>query len=540
MPSRNIMGAKNGRFSELLLEHGEKDLHQNWAVSASSSLITINPFDNHGGDRGGDSCQMKQIEGRIRLCSQSIVFEPRQITRGIMRLPFRHITHLGGGSHTGNGSKNIMLGGGNLDADDATSSRRSNSHGNSINGMNAVVIIRCERHLVMKANNAIGPYHSVQSPVEFSFRFLHSSPSAMISLATQFLDMEASSKKVASVSFSPNVVFDTSAPPIIPLPSTSIHRDKIIEELIGPTLNRQFDTTHFLHAQERSLTPSMRCSMKTPLLDHDGCAVITTFGLYFQPALETVNDSGSCVNSAFGKVGTRCGNARIWSLDDIRAIARRYDGMKDTALEIYLLKQHSILLAFENTHVRENVLHTLSQKVSEMKSLPLPCYTDRSFVESVLELWQADELDNFEYLLCLNAAAGRSFHDLSRYPVFPWVLSNYECVDEDEDDLDESPITLDLADQAVFRDLSKPIGALNPERFQEFKKRYDGMVQQQKSQTAQHHHHDAPFMYGTHYSAPGYVLYYLLRVMPEHMLCLQNGEFPISSLVGSKLLFTFD
>jgi factor associated with neutral sphingomyelinase activation len=79
-----------------------------------------------------------------------------------------------------------------------------------------------------------------------------------------------------------------------------------------------------------------------------------------------------------------------------------------------------------------------------------------------------------------------------------------------------------------YRDLSKPIGALNEERFKEFQKRHDGMVQQQKLAQEQghqlHHIHDKPFMYGTHYSSPGYVLFYLLRVMPEHMLCLQNGK----------------
>lgn len=518
-------GKQHSRFSELLLEHGEKDLHQNWAVCASSSLMTVsNPFDNQGGDRGGDSCHniMKQIEGRIRLCSQSIVFEPRQITRGIIRVPFRHVTYLGGGSNAANGLDNIPMAGGKYHANHATTtSRGSSSHGNNINLLNATVVIRCERHVVMKANNVIGPYHNVQVPVEFSFRFLHSSPSPMISLAKQLLDMVASSKKVASVSFSPNVVFDTSsAPPIIPLLSSYNHRGDMIQKLIGPTLNLQFDTTHFLHAQERSLTPSMRCSMKNPLLDYDGCAILTDFGLYFQ------HDSGGGVNSELGDVGTRCGKAHIWHLDDVRAIARRYDGMKDTALEIYLFRQHSILLAFESVQVRERVLHILSQKISDIKSLPLPCYTDRSFVESALELWQANELDNFEYLLCLNAAAGRSFHDLSRYPVFPWVLSNYECVEEEEDDNESSQI-LDLTDPSMFRDLSKPIGVLNSERFQEFKKRYDSMVQQQTSQTAQHHPHDAPFMYGTHYSAPGYVLYYLLRVMPEHMLCLQNGEFRV-------------
>ena len=34
-----------------------------------------------------------------------------------------------------------------------------------------------------------------------------------------------------------------------------------------------------------------------------------------------------------------------------------------------------------------------------------------------------------------------------------------------------------------------------------------------------------PFLYGTHYSTPGYVLFYLVRQAPEYMLCLQNGKF---------------
>ncbi|CAJ0953319.1 unnamed protein product [Ranitomeya imitator] len=33
------------------------------------------------------------------------------------------------------------------------------------------------------------------------------------------------------------------------------------------------------------------------------------------------------------------------------------------------------------------------------------------------------------------------------------------------------------------------------------------------------------FIYGSHYSSPGYVLFYLVRVAPEHMLCIQNGKF---------------
>jgi factor associated with neutral sphingomyelinase activation len=50
----------------------------------------------------------------------------------------------------------------------------------------------------------------------------------------------------------------------------------------------------------------------------------------------------------------------------------------------------------------------------------------------------------------------RSFHDLCQYPVFPWVLADYTSAQ------------LDLTDDATFRDLSKPIGALNPERLELF------------------------------------------------------------------------
>ncbi|KAL3794217.1 hypothetical protein ACHAW5_000181 [Stephanodiscus triporus] len=478
------------RFSELLLEHGERDLHQDWAVCASSTHTS-----SGNSVCVGISCSshMKQIEGRLRLCSQSIVFEPHQTSRGIIRAPFRHMTYLGGGG---------------------------NKNGNSTDM--TVAVVRCERHVIMKSNNAIGPFDCIHTPVEFSFRFVHSSPSKFLSLARKLFDVEASNKK-ASVSFAASVAFEASAPPIIQLPSNNYSRDAVVEEIMRPAMNRPFDTTNFLHVSEHSLTPNLRCSIKALLLEHKGCALLTEFGLYFQPVVASeMMDAGS---GAEGRVGVN-GKFRVWAFDDMRAIARRYDGMKDRALEIYSKNQHSILLTFESTLVRERVIRILSQQISAKKPVPLPCFTDRSFVESALELWQADELDNFEYLLCLNAAAGRSYHDLSRYPVFPWVLAYYGGLDEDDDLDDSSPEELDFADPSIFRDLSLPIGALNDSRFEEFRKRYEGMVQQQKSHASQYNQ-DAPFMYGTHYSAPGYVLYYLLRVLPEHMLCLQNGKFDV-------------
>ena len=74
--------------------------------------------------------------------------------------------------------------------------------------------------------------------------------------------------------------------------------------------------------------------------------------------------------------------------------------------------------------------------------------------------WAAGGGTNFDYLMTLNALAGRTHVDLSQYPVFPWVLSDWTSPE------------LDLENPAVFRDLSRPIGALEPDRLEAFRERY--------------------------------------------------------------------
>ncbi len=147
------------------------------------------------------------------------------------------------------------------------------------------------------------------------------------------------------------------------------------------------------------------------------------------------------------------------------------------------------------------------------------CHTDASFLKQAMQLWMKGGISNFDYLLVLNSSAGRSFHDLSRYPVFPWVLNDYDSSKLDLKSLSPLPEKdareLQSKGSKIFRDLTKPIGALNEERLEQFKQRWSSMQDMEDV---------APFLYGTHYSAPGYCLYYLVRLMPEHMLCLQNGK----------------
>lgn len=79
--------------------------------------------------------------------------------------------------------------------------------------------------------------------------------------------------------------------------------------------------------------------------------------------------------------------------------------------------------------------------------------------------WVRGEISNFQYLMYLNTLAGRSYNDLMQYPVFPWILADYDAEE------------LDLTDASTFRDFTKPMGAQSLDRLEQFKKRFRVRIQ---------------------------------------------------------------
>lgn len=125
--------------------------------------------------------------------------------------------------------------------------------------------------------------------------------------------------------------------------------------------------------------------------------------------------------------------------------------------------------------------------------------------ERCRDRWRRREISTFEYLMHLNTLAGRSYSDLTQYPVFPWIISDF------------SSEILDLNSSSSFRDLSKPVGALDVKRFEVFKERFQNFSDP----------NIPSFYYGSHYSNMGIVLFYLLRLEPFTSLHrnLQGGKF---------------
>ena len=227
--------------------------------------------------------------------------------------------------------------------------------------------------------------------------------------------------------------------------------------------------------------------------------------------------------------------ARSWRWDDVLSISKRRFLFRDVAIEVFFVDGRSYLLTTRNPSTRDDVHQRLLSKASNTpNSAALVKKEDGWRIDSLrnpddetLSLgsrftsvftqqasnpatrkWLKGELSNFHYLMLINTIAGRTFNDLTQYPVFPWVLADYTSEE------------LDLSNPRSFRDLTKPMGCQTPQRQAEFEDRFHSFAEMGDE--------NAPaFHYGTHYSSAMIVTSYMLRLQPfvHSYLLLQGGFF---------------
>ncbi|KAF4956920.1 hypothetical protein FSARC_11437 [Fusarium sarcochroum] len=224
--------------------------------------------------------------------------------------------------------------------------------------------------------------------------------------------------------------------------------------------------------------------------------------------------------------------SRHWRWHDVISISKRRFLFRDVAIEVFFTDGRSYLLTTINPVVRDNLFIKMLSKAphtSGANTLPNPedawrleslkvvdespqgfgskfgTFFNSSPWNPILKKWQKGEISNFHYLMMVNTMAGRTFNDLTQYPVFPWVLADYSSED------------LDLDDPNTFRDLSKPMGAQTPHRVGGFVESYSALEEIG----------EIPFHYGTHYSSAMIVSSYLIRLPPfvQSYILLQGGSF---------------
>ncbi|XP_042451657.1 protein SPIRRIG-like isoform X2 [Zingiber officinale] len=207
----------------------------------------------------------------------------------------------------------------------------------------------------------------------------------------------------------------------------------------------------------------------------------------------------------------------MWKLDGIYELLKRDYQLRPVAIEVFSMDGCNDLLVFHKKE-REEVFKNLVAMNLPRNSMLDSTISGSSkkegnegsrlfkiMAKSFSKRWQTGEISNFQYLMHLNTLAGRGYSDLTQYPVFPWILADYESE------------TLDLKNPQTFRRLDKPMGCQTAEGEEEFKKRYETWDDP-----------DVPkFHYGSHYSSAGIVLFYLVRLPPfsTENQKLQGGQF---------------
>ena len=465
-----------GRFNLLLLEYGEI-FYENLSVYQyplpNSNLKFV-------------ECDALKVKGRLHLCSRSIIFEPNNIKKPLLKFPYKLLTSV---------VEHFRLQTEELAQCSVTSSGFST--------------FKCSGFFELKDNDQIGPYKYIDCSLNlkqsdsgkdsccesrFVFALVHTDIKAFFATIRRLRDeLNKTSRGEGLISLRKQHPSQQSSQSML------------------------FDSSQLVDFKEQLLFSEPLHAVRVgPLVLHPGGLMLTETRFYFQPShLNNIGDSVQHFD--IGKI------KRIYS--------RRYL-LRQTGMEIFFADGHScskgsgesgengislssVYFVFESTEMRNHVVAT----IMGLPSFPLRGTDNKaglekdSSIESMTRMWQSKEISNFDYLLFLNSEADRSFGDLTQYPIMPHIIADYRSR------------KLDLTKSETFRDLSKPVGALNLQRLAFFKERYESMASVAIEAEDGTIPFPPPFLYGTHYSTPGYVLYYLVRVAPEHMLCLQNGKF---------------
>ena len=195
----------------------------------------------------------------------------------------------------------------------------------------------------------------------------------------------------------------------------------------------------------------------------------------------------------------------VWEVEELREICARKYRFRDAAMEVFVADGTNAFLSLANKKARNEVVRRILRlKPSRLVFRGLRSPKEMFKRSDVAGRWARGEMSNFEYLMELNTMAGRSYNDINQYPVFPWVLDDYTSEE------------LDLSDPSVYRDLSKPVGALTERSLERGLERYSFA-----DETIPRFH------WGSHYSSGGIVLYYMIRLEPFTSLHvqLQGGKF---------------
>ena len=164
---------------------------------------------------------------------------------------------------------------------------------------------------------------------------------------------------------------------------------------------------------------------------------------------------------------------------------------------------------------------------------------DKIKLSKKIKKWKNWEISNFEFLMWLNIFGNRSYNDISQYPIFPWILSNYEDPLQIEQLLKKTNTNMmsdnmeilnkirirsatvftgakeekeEIGIDYLYRDMNLPMGMM--ELNDEGIKRKELFLETYQTLKEEPDENMKPYIFGSNYSNPVYVCNYLMRLFP--------------------------
>ena len=269
---------------------------------------------------------------------------------------------------------------------------------------------------------------------------------------------------------------------------------------------------------------------------------------------------------------------------DIKLILLKRYYYKNSALEIFTITNKSYYLNFKFEEEREKFINNLIPKFKEPKAIindfkeskdnlniigysiqPQLFKDKRKYTRKDIEKteksekkktvrklsktikeWSRWKINNFAFLMWMNFYANRSYNDISQYPIFPWILSNFDdplnieptyyesslmdnntpnqnnnvSVSEYDNSINTTDTTIDTKkkkknhDEYCYRDLKLPMGMLEINELS--KKRKNDYIEIYNTMKNDKNEFEGtkPYYYGSNYSNPIYVCNFLMRIFP--------------------------
>lgn len=211
----------------------------------------------------------------------------------------------------------------------------------------------------------------------------------------------------------------------------------------------------------------------------------------------------------------QCFPSVSWNIDEICGVYRRHYQLRYVAAEVFFVNRTAVLINFFSKRTCKAFIRIIRTKLRPPQCAEVFVGRPMRAINAVFmpgltvtQAWVQRKISNFEYLMHLNFIAGRTFNDLSQYPVFPWVIADYNSYQAD------------LRNPSFFRNFKWPMGAQRSVQRNVLRRTYENSLEMADMDIL-------PYHTGSHYSTSAMVIWYLIRMEPftSYHVWLQDGKF---------------